>query len=158
MRSAREWVYIGNNRRSWTEMCSINRSEGRGDANWGDWEVSSVLLTKNVVFQEPCEAKCFKGEPAVNYAQSADTRWDKRRSWPLDLAMQRPLVTSVRAASSECWVISPALDRFKREWEVRSQENREALKGVLLQRRAKKLNSICWGERVTRKDYFRWKK
>lgn len=35
--------------------------------------------------------------------------------------MQRSLVPWMRAASLGDWVIEPALDRFKREWEVRNQ-------------------------------------
>lgn len=34
----------------------------------------AALHTKSVVSREPCEAKCIKGEPVVNYAQNADAR------------------------------------------------------------------------------------
>lgn len=37
-------------------------------------KLSPVLQTKSVVSQEPHEAKRIKGEPVVNYAQSADAR------------------------------------------------------------------------------------
>lgn len=51
-------------------------------------------------------------------------------------------MTLIRAASLEKWMIKPALDRLKRMEGGGVSEYRQVLKGVLLQRGAKKLGSI----------------
>lgn len=65
--------------------------------------------------------------------------------------MHRLLMTLMRTASLEGWVIGPALDKFKREWEVRSLLVYTSLKRSYAARGSKEIGQHLLGEERIKK-------